>query len=157
MYCTISTYSSSLMTCDHQEEMSISSVPDMMCDNFDISLLAEIWDWEGPKILTSLFNQTPYLTVFFQLARKTKNRYGGCYCSLSRSIKPSSLMCLAARNVQDTEGGLMAKNDKNYQPSALLSLRNVQRSLCGTGRGGEGRGRWKKVANTLYVEDHSDG
>jgi hypothetical protein len=106
--------------------MSISLLPDMMCDNFDISSLAEIWHWEGPKILTSLFNQTPYLMVFFQLVGKNKNKYGSCYCSLSRSIKPSSLMCPAARNVWDTEGGLMAKNDKNYQPSTSLSLRKVQ-------------------------------
>ena len=118
-----------------------------------LSSLAEIWHWEGPKILTSLFNQTPYLMVFFQLVGKNKNKYGSCYCSSSQSIKPSSLMCPAARNVWDTEGGLMAKNDKNYQPSTSLSLRNVQQSLCGTGRGGEGRGRQKKVANTLYVED----
>ena len=113
-YCTISTYSLPLVTCDCHEEMSNSSVPAMTCDNFDISSLDEIWHREGPKILTSLFNQTPYLTVFFQLAGKNKNKYGGCYCSLLWSIKPSSLMW-AARNVRDTEGGLTAKNDKNYQ------------------------------------------
>ena len=31
-------------------------------------------------------------------------------------------MCPAARNVWDTEGGLMAKNDKNYKPSASLRV-----------------------------------
>ena len=31
-------------------------------------------------------------------------------------------MCPAARNVWDTEGGLTAKNDKNYQPSASLRV-----------------------------------
>ena len=88
-YCTILTYLSPLVTCDCHEEMSISSVPDMRCDNFDISSLAKIWHQEGPKILThsSSFNQTPYLMVSFQLVGKTKNKYGGCYCSSSQSIK----------------------------------------------------------------------
>src|ERR1700691_4839528 len=88
MYCTISTYSSPLVTCDRHKEMSISSVPEMRCDNFDISSLVEIWHWESPKILTHnlSFNQTPYLTVF--LGEKTKNKYSGCYCSSLRSIKP---------------------------------------------------------------------
>ena len=36
-YCTISTYSSLLVTCDHHEEMSISSAPEMRCDILDIS------------------------------------------------------------------------------------------------------------------------
>ena len=87
-YCTISTYSSPLVTCDRHKEMSISSVPEMRCDNFDISSLVEIWHWESPKILTHnlSFNQTPYLTVF--LGEKTKNKYSGCYCSSSQSIKP---------------------------------------------------------------------
>ena len=104
-YCTISTYSSPLVTCDCHVEMSISSMPDMRCDNFDISSLAKIWHWEGPKILTPLFNQTPYLMVFFQLAGKTKRKYGGCYCSSLQSMKPSRLMCPSARNERDTEGG----------------------------------------------------
>ena len=36
-YCTISTYSSPLVTCDRHEEMSISSIPEMRCDILSIS------------------------------------------------------------------------------------------------------------------------
>ena len=60
-YCTISTYSSPLVTCDHHKEMSISSAPEMRCDNMNISSPAEMWP-EQPlrrmagKIFVHLFS-----------------------------------------------------------------------------------------------------
>jgi hypothetical protein len=48
VYCTISTYSFPFVTCDCQEEMSISLVPKMRCDNMDISSPAKVWLEQPP-------------------------------------------------------------------------------------------------------------
>ena len=62
-YCTISTYSSAIVTCDRHEEMRFSLVSQVSCDTFEISLakLSGLWQFatatapQAPGIFVHLF------------------------------------------------------------------------------------------------------